>query len=886
MSASAGHDHAATVLVVVDPTSSVANESPVRWSVDYLAETLEGAGVVVRRPSGRRRDRQPDSQQDSQPDSQPDSADVLIRVAGGNAGPAESFELSRPDGADGQVSVAGADARGLAYGVLELADRVRCAEDPVAELRSTEPESKQPATPVRSILRTFTSDVEDKPWFYDRDFWSEYLTELAVNRINRFQLAFGMQYNYGHHPATENYFCFPYPFLLDVPGFDVGVGNVPAEEREANLATLRYISDEAKRRGIHFQLGLWNHADDQGEGSAPLYPVSGITPDNHAAYCAAALDLLLRECPSIDGLTMRVHYEGGIPEPDHEAFWQTVMGAVAAVGRPIEIDMHAKGVDEALLDIARGTGCRVVVSAKYWAEHQGLPYHQTTIRERERATKEPGTGLMAITAHQRRFTRYGYGDFLREGSDVGLLFRIWPGTQKVLLWADPVLAAGYGRLGTIGGALGIEWCEPLSFKGRKNTGEPNGRDPYADPALRLDGQDWRKYRYSYRLWGRLLYDPDADPEQWRRFLRAEFGDAAEAVENALAPASRVLPLVTVVHGIGASNNGYWPEMYLNMPIAGGPNADHYRGDTASPPTFGGVSSFDPSMFYRVDEYAEDVVAGRRDGRYSPMEVADWLDRLAEEAEQNLAVARDKSARADDPEFRRVAIDVAAQAGLGRFFAGKFRAGVAYALHERTGDASHLGEAVAAYRAARDAWAGVAEVTTGAYRPDLTFGDLRSEHGHWADRLPAIEEDLADLERRFGQARTAEAAAEQGPPLLPAVERIRFDHTPPPPFARGEEVRIELTPSAAFDGTVVCHYRHLNQGEDFRTVDMSVDTNADRGGDGIGTYGTSVGGNYTDSDHALVYYFTVHHPAGDAWILPGLDQTLANQPYHVIRQRQE
>ena len=147
---------------------------------------------------------------------------------------------------------------------------------------------------------------------------------------------------------------------------------------------------------------------------------------------------------------------------------------------------------------------------------------------------------MAITAHLRRFTRYGYGDFLREGSDVKVLFRIWPGTQRVLLWGDPVLAAGYGRLGTIGGAAGIDLSEPLTFKGRKDTGEPGGRDPYADQALRLDGQEWKKYRYTYRLWGRLLYDPDADPDSWRRFLRSEYGAAAEAVENALGPASRVL----------------------------------------------------------------------------------------------------------------------------------------------------------------------------------------------------------------------------------------------------------------------------------------------------------------------------------------------------------
>ena len=40
---------------------------------------------------------------------------------------------------------------------------------------------------------------------------------------------------------------------------------------------------------------------------------------------------------------------------------------------------------------------------------------------------------------------------------------------------------------------------------------------------------------------------------------------------------------------------------------------------------------------------------------------------------------------DRPEYRRLAIDVAIQAGLGRFFGAKFRAGVLYRIYEQTGD---------------------------------------------------------------------------------------------------------------------------------------------------------------------------------------------------------
>ncbi|MFH5181879.1 helix-turn-helix transcriptional regulator [Paenibacillus sp. TAB 01] len=101
--------------------------------------------------------------------------------------------------------------------------------------------------------------------------------------------------------------------------------------------------------------------------------------------------------------------------------------------------------------------------------------------------------------------------------------------------------------------------EPLTYKARKDTGYPGGRDVYADPALKLGISDWKKYEYYYRLWGRLLFNPDTDPEVWRRYLRHEFAEAAEASEQALGFASRILPSVTVSHLPSAAHTVNWTE---------------------------------------------------------------------------------------------------------------------------------------------------------------------------------------------------------------------------------------------------------------------------------------------------------------------------------------
>ena len=131
------------------------------------------------------------------------------------------------------------------------------------------------------------------------------------------------------------------------------------EERERNLDTLRFIGEEVKRRGLHFQLGLWTHAYRWVDSPNATHVVEGLTDERHAAYCRDALRLLLERVPTVDGLTFRVHGESGIPEGSYD-FWRTVFTGVVdasrALGRPLEIDMHAKGVDQETIDLALETG--------------------------------------------------------------------------------------------------------------------------------------------------------------------------------------------------------------------------------------------------------------------------------------------------------------------------------------------------------------------------------------------------------------------------------------------------------------------------------------------------------------------------------------------------
>ena len=214
-----------------------------------------------------------------------------------------------------------------------------------------------------------------------------------------------------------------------------------------------------------------------------------------------------------------------------------------------------------------------------------------------------------------------------------------------------MLFAGYSRSASFCGAAGIEWTEPLFFKGRLGSGVVGGRCAYVASEL-TPSRDFEKYLHTYRLWGRLSYDPAADPEVWRRALHREFGAATLAIENALALVSRVLPLFTLAHAQAADCQVYWPDIYTNMPMADLtlPQPD----DTRDPKLFGNVSPFDPQLFQSADECGDNLITGRATGKYSPLEVAQWLEDIATAAWSQLETARVQlGVSVSTPAFRRV-----------------------------------------------------------------------------------------------------------------------------------------------------------------------------------------------------------------------------------------
>jgi hypothetical protein len=291
--------------------------------------------------------------------------------------------------------------------------------------------------------------------------------------------------------------------------------------------------------------------------------------------------------------------------------------------------------------------------------------------------------------------------------------------------------------------------------------------------------------------------------------------------------------------------------------------------------FGNVSPFDPQLFARINDFADELLKGESNGKYSPIEVAQWLEDYASQAAKSLAKAETLVALKQRPEYRRMATDISIQIGLGKFFSAKFRSAVLYRIYERTGDRTALNACLDSYRRARTAWAELATLAKGVYVPDITVGEHPQLRGHWMDRLPAIDADIALIASRLDQSHTGNAPESA---IRAALERpvrpsLPCRHQPVARLQPGNPLELELLVEAgAKPVSARVYYRHVTQAERYESAEMQFQD---------GRYRASVPAGYTGSLYPIEYYFELKQGPASAWLYPGLGPDLTSQPYFVV-----
>src|ERR1039457_229704 len=692
-------------LVVGDATAK-----PVQHGVGKLKLALQQKGVSVEEAASFRSA----------------NGDIVV-VAGLTSGPGEAAQLlselrlppnTEPESLlirkfnrDGKtvVLVAGADARGLMYALLDVADRVgwaKSAGQPFSEVRDVE---ENPYTPERALsLYTFNRAYWESR-FYDEAYWARYLDVLAQNRFNSLVVIFG--YENGGFLAP----CYPYFF--DVPGFpEVRMVGLTREQQQRNLAALNRLIQMTHDRGLKFTAGIWDHIyrggvqgggiPDADEATQKPVPgmVWGVTGENLVPYTKAALASFVKLVPAVDAIQFRMHDESGLKNSEQEAFWRDVFQMMREQAPKLRLDLRAKGLPDSVIQSAAEAGVPFLITTKYWMEQMGLPFHPTHINTQNQFDR-----------------RHSYADLLRYPQRYKMHWRLWNGgTARVLLWGDPDYARRFAESTRLYDGDGFEVNEPLCTK---MEAQPHDAKPFdlLTPAHRYYDYEFERYWHFFQVFGRLGYNPDTPPEVWQREFEKRFGsEAAPFVEKGLHQASGVLPRIVA---------SCYP--YEAFPMTRGWAEKQRLGDL---PAYAKAEGSDIQQFASFDEEARMLLEGGETAKTRPGENSRWFAHTAADISAQIAEAGKRIGSRRNPEFDSTITDLKILANLALFHSRRIPAAVNYRLFERTKDPRALDDAIAAERSAVEAWRELVAAAGDFYAEDLMMGVREASLcGHWKDR---------------------------------------------------------------------------------------------------------------------------------------------------------
>jgi hypothetical protein len=187
-------------------------------------------------------------------------------------------------------------------------------------------------------------------------------------------------------------------------------------------------------------------------------------------------------------------------------------------------------------------------------------------------------------------------------------------------------------------------------------------------------------------------------------------------------------------------------------------------------------------------------------------------------------------------------------------------------------------ALRCYRTARSAWVKAVEAAE-VYAIDVSYGPQPWLRGHWRDRLPAIDADIAEMARIAGD--TSGAVRGDRDRIWASIghvlaggprSRVAARVAEPTGFAPNQPLALTVAVADPDIETVRLHYRHVNQAEAWQVAEATATD---------GGFSATIPAAYTATTFPLQYYFELRG-AQRADLFPGLAPDLAGQPYVVAR----
>jgi hypothetical protein len=642
----------------------------------------------------------------------------------------QSFSI-RLEGAK-VIRVVGGDSLGAMYGGLDLAEMIALGGGLEAVVEKT----RKPYIFRRGLKfnipfdgrapsydDTGTAAQENIAVMWQGDFWEAFLDSMARNRYNVLTL-------WTNHP---------YPGIVDLKEYPgVSYDNVcrlrkpvdPRTDRNfddtdlmdaANVEVIKKISLEEK---IAFWNRVFDHADARGIDVIVFHwnifafgakGKHGITDDMNnpktIPYIRYCIGEFLKTYPQVDGIgiTAGEHMLGQKTAAlsKEEWLWQTYGQGV--------MDAKAADPERELRIIFRQHQADLGKIVEAFREFDG-PFNTGHKYARARLYSTPNSPYLDIEYRQDL-----------EKNRVPCWLNLRNDDLFLLRWGD----ADYVREFLLNVPRDLMRYEAGFYMGPD--GYVFGR-VFADTDPELAGKlEVDKHWYRFMLWGRLGYDLTLTRGFFEQRLAERFPKAdAGRLYVAWQAASRIVPLVNRfffrVNDFQFSPEGcVYNRGFLSL--------DQFF---EYPPLVG-------SGILSVQDYAKAVLSGEPPDGITPMEVADKLDRLAEESLQGaeqLASSGDTG-----KELAATLTDIRAMAHLGRYYADKIRGAAQLAVFRA--DSSKAAYKMRATRYLTDAvadWEAYAQQASSAYRPQLYS---RTHYIDWWKILDDVRNEVEKVRNEKG-----------------------------------------------------------------------------------------------------------------------------------------
>ncbi len=799
--------------------------SPAAHGVDVLRKTLTAKGLEITTEA---------------------AANYLLVLGNTTASKApESIEI-RHGQRNGKPAILlnGADSRGRMYAALDTAEKIDAAPaaTPFLHLKDV---TEKPYIAERGISTYTMQRVYFEQRLYDENYWTRYFDLLARDRINSFVLIFG--YENGGFMAPL------YPYFFNTPNFPgVEFVGITPEQQTKNTKAFKTLIRIAHERGIDVTAGIWDHIYRGGvqgggipgasENAGKRVPglVFGVTTENLSDYTKASLNEFLKVFPEVDALQLRMHNESGLKNSEMYTFWHDVFTAIKRDHPNLRLDLRAKELPDEIIYDALNQGLKTTISTKYWMEQMGMPFHPTHINKSNQKDR-----------------RHGYADLLHYPQRYRIRWQLWSGgTTRLLLWGDPEYVRRFAESVHLYDGNSFELNEMLATKMLGEQHDAPVRDVH-NPAYRHYDYEFERYWHFYRVWGRLTYNPKAEPATWTREFDKRFGPTAGPhLMRALNLASNVLPRI-----VAASY------LYSNFPTTRGwAEMDRQRGLPIYAATDEGS---DIQQFMNVRDEAKSILDGSLTAMRRPEETSRWFAQTAGTIDAEIKQAGAGSSK----EFTTTVTDLKILAGLARYHSNRLLAGVSYSLYQQTQNLGAFDDAISSERRAIDAWKQIVADAGNVYSKDLAFGAHAVGFSrHWEEELAKLNKEFALLTAMRDQlvSKAPNAAHPQPKSTQPEPPTAKLDPATKALPSHDYIVNAKVTAPAGLM-SVTLRYRHVNQTENYQTAEMKFDPKTK-------AYTAAIPANFIDPKWDLMYFVEAIGRNGAGRMFPDLETAA---PYIIV-----